>query len=381
MKYMYQTFLMLSAIAATMFSGLVFSPVSAEENNGTDTMESNSTDMMMQNATLAFAEETNMTDNADDMMMQNATLAFAEETNMTDNADDMMMQNATLAFAEETNMTDNADDMMMQNATLAFAEETNMTDNADDMMMQNATLAFAEETNMTDNADDMMMQNATLAFAEETNMTDNADDMMMQNATLAFAQDMNMTENETHDMNATDDEETHTMIDEEKEHGSEKEHSKSKIVRDSVTLLLEGKTINAGSFIHLYDSTPFHIMNGHIAINVPCNDESVPEVNVMIGVAPDLTNATLDSVSALSDPGELCLYHVDLISNDDFTITDVALSNPGEDDIEFPEMSTVVLGVNEIMPGEHMEHHGESEQAAEHQETSGHQEESPEEHT
>ncbi|MGD1838461.1 MAG: hypothetical protein ACPKPY_10445 [Nitrososphaeraceae archaeon] len=237
----------------------------------------------------------------------------------------------------------------------------------------------AEENNTTDtmdsNSTDMMMQNATLAFAQDMNMTDsNSTDMIMQNATLAFAQDMNMTETEEHDMNATDTEETHAMTSE--EHDSEKDHTtKSKIVRDSVALLLEGKTLNAGSFIHIYDSTPFHIMNGHIAINVPCDDESVPQVDVMIGVAPNLTKSALESVSALSNPGDLCLYHVDLISTDEQAITDVAISNPGEDDIEFPETSTIVLGVNEIMPGTHTEHHGESEQAVEHTE------ESSEEHT
>ena len=235
------------------------------------------------------------------------------------------------------------------------------------------------------------------ANAEENNATDtmasNSTDMMTQEATLAFAQEMNMTEPEVLDMetnatedeethatedeetHATEDEETHAMTSEEETHESEKEHSKVKTVRDSVTLLLEGKTLNAGSFIHLYDSTPFHIMNGHIAINVPCNDESVASVDVMIGVAPNLTKSELDYVAPLSNPGELCLYHADLISNDETTITDVAISNPGEDDIEFPEMSTVVLGINEIMPGTHMEHHTEAEQSAEHTE------ETPEEHT
>ena len=36
------------------------------------------------------------------------------------------------------------------------------------------------------------------------------------------------------------------------------------VVRDSAIILLEGKSIPARSFIHLYDATPYMITNGHI---------------------------------------------------------------------------------------------------------------------
>lgn len=40
-------------------------------------------------------------------------------------------------------------------------------------------------------------------------------------------------------------------------------------------------------------------------------------------------------------------------------ITDVAIMNPGEEDVEFPPGSTAVVGVNEIMPGAEESHsHG-----------------------
>jgi hypothetical protein len=41
-------------------------------------------------------------------------------------------------------------------------------------------------------------------------------------------------------------------------------------VRDFQAILLEGRTIPSQGFIHLYDSTPFVITNGHIAANVLC---------------------------------------------------------------------------------------------------------------
>ena len=37
------------------------------------------------------------------------------------------------------------------------------------------------------------------------------------------------------------------------------------VVRDSAVILLEGKTIPANDFIHLYDTTPYMIKSGHIA--------------------------------------------------------------------------------------------------------------------
>ena len=46
------------------------------------------------------------------------------------------------------------------------------------------------------------------------------------------------------------------------------------VVRDSQTVLLEGKTLPANDFIHLYDSTPYMIMVGHVAVKLPCDANS-----------------------------------------------------------------------------------------------------------
>jgi hypothetical protein len=43
------------------------------------------------------------------------------------------------------------------------------------------------------------------------------------------------------------------------------------VTRDSTTVLLEGKTVPGKGFIHLYDSTPYMINAGHIALHVPCD--------------------------------------------------------------------------------------------------------------
>lgn len=128
----------------------------------------------------------------------------------------------------------------------------------------------------------------------------------------------------------------------------------STVTRDSQTILLEGESLPEGSFIHLYDSTPYKIENGHIAAKVPCNEENATAVDVLIGQAPNLAPAELEFVAPLSSPGDLCLYHVDIASDDANTITDIAIGNNFTDDIDFPATSTIVLGVNEISPlGDH----------------------------
>jgi hypothetical protein len=152
----------------------------------------------------------------------------------------------------------------------------------------------------------------------------------------------------------------------------EMEHQlNSTVVRDSQVVLLGDQTIPAGSFIHLYDTTPYSIINGHVAARIPCGDDSTPLLNILVGVAPEFTPAPLELVANLSTPGELCLYHTDLPAPSEqanatttanattLMVTDIAISNPGDEDVTLPSTSTVVIGVNEIMPLEGA-HEGES---------------------
>jgi hypothetical protein len=143
-------------------------------------------------------------------------------------------------------------------------------------------------------------------------------------------------------------------------------------VRDSVFALLADQTIPSSSFIHLYDTTPYSIRNGHIAAKIPCDDNSSPLLNVLVGVAPNLAPAPLELVPPLSTAGELCLYHVDLpppaqanatSANTTTMITDIAIQNPGDEDVTLPSTSTVAIGVNEITKGAHSEE-GEAQAGA-----------------
>ena len=198
-------------------------------------------------------------------------------------------------------------------------------------------------------------QNVTLSEAlnvtdaAEQNVANETDSVPVEEELLPTTTDGLVTDNAT---SATPINETVEQTD---EHGNET--STNTVTRDSQTILLEGESLPEGDFIHLYDSTPYQIMNGHIAAKLPCNDANSTDVNVLIGQAPNLQPAELEFVGPLSTPGELCLYHVDVASDETTPITDIAIQNNSTEDIDFPATSTIVIGVNEIahLSGEHHE--------------------------
>jgi hypothetical protein len=133
------------------------------------------------------------------------------------------------------------------------------------------------------------------------------------------------------------------------------------VVRDSETLLLSGQTVPPKDYIHLYDSSPYKIVNGHVALKIPCHENSQPKLNVLAGQAPDLKSIALVYIEELSKPGKLCMYHADLEENAPVshatseirigTITDIAIQNPGITELELPPTTSITIGVNEIGAG------------------------------
>ncbi len=138
------------------------------------------------------------------------------------------------------------------------------------------------------------------------------------------------------------------------QYSNAQESGKSTVVRDSQTILLEGKILPAKDFIHLYDTTPYMIMVGHVAAKLPCDTKSESPYKVLIGQAPKFNAADFELIKELSKPGEMCVYHVDLASHPgttNGTITDIALQNPTSKEVKFGPTATVVIGIDEIMPG------------------------------
>ncbi len=136
--------------------------------------------------------------------------------------------------------------------------------------------------------------------------------------------------------------------------------SEGTVVRDSQTVLLEGKTLPAGDYIHLYDVTPYMIKVGHVAVKLPCDSKSETSLKLLVGQAPNLKPANLELVKELSKPGTMCIYHVDVESTKQVngTITDIALQNPTNKEVKFGPTATIVIGVDEIMPGAEAESMG-----------------------
>ncbi len=133
------------------------------------------------------------------------------------------------------------------------------------------------------------------------------------------------------------------------------------VVRDTVQVILDFKRINANDFIHVYDSAPYHIMNGHVALKMPCDTDGnpTPRVKVMAGNAEMGMFEELDMhlLEEVSRKGEMCVWHADLESTHEEDkalgkITDVIIMNDSNRPIRFPVGSSIVVGVNEIMKGE-----------------------------
>jgi hypothetical protein len=104
------------------------------------------------------------------------------------------------------------------------------------------------------------------------------------------------------------------------------------------TIPLEGKSLGPGEFLELVDSTPALIKSAHVVLHIPCEvngDDAESDIAVVAGVAPDLSEVELDFVAELSDPdNDRCTFHVTLPENDE-DITDIAMINTGDNNIEF----------------------------------------------
>ena len=130
---------------------------------------------------------------------------------------------------------------------------------------------------------------------------------------------------------------------------------KNILTRDQVTVLLEGKSVNPKAHIHLYDTGSFHIMDGHVSVNIPCNENSEPLLDVMGGISGAkyfMKTLELQPVANMSMPGQTCMYQAELVSEmgtNGWLYTDITIRNPSDQKITFPIDSVAIVGVNEIM--------------------------------
>ena len=129
---------------------------------------------------------------------------------------------------------------------------------------------------------------------------------------------------------------------------SQQEQVQASQPHDSVTVLMEGKTIPGRNFIHLYDSTPSSISSGHVAAHLPCDGGGEATVQVVGGIAPDVAPLNMTLVEQMSTLGNTCMYHVDIPQQNGTSITDIALLNPAEQSIILPAATSVVIHVSQF---------------------------------
>lgn len=121
---------------------------------------------------------------------------------------------------------------------------------------------------------------------------------------------------------------------------------KSDTNRASLTTLLNGITLGDREFILLYDSTPY-ASKGHIALNLPCDENSPdsPLLFVLTGRAPDMAPLKLLYLDEISSPPNNCVYHSQFGFG--LPITDIALQNASGKDISLRGSHSVTITVHE----------------------------------
>lgn len=125
-------------------------------------------------------------------------------------------------------------------------------------------------------------------------------------------------------------------------------NSESFITSDTVSVMLGDKNLPSNDFVHIYDSSPYRINEGHISAKLPCNEDNNTDAQVLMGQIDQLQAVTLESIDELSDPDNICQYSADIRSSNDKSITDIAIQNNSTEDIEFPSTSSVIVSVSEI---------------------------------
>jgi hypothetical protein len=133
------------------------------------------------------------------------------------------------------------------------------------------------------------------------------------------------------------------------------------VTRNIDTLLLAHQIIPPRDFLHLYDTDPYNIINGHVAAKIPCDANSSSSLEMLVGHLPQLKPVQLDPVKELSKPGYLCMYEGNIgspVSSNSTSVekeknllnTDLVLLNPTDYRIILPNTSTVVISVNQGRP-------------------------------
>jgi len=144
-------------------------------------------------------------------------------------------------------------------------------------------------------------------------------------------------------------------------------------VRNPGILVLSHQIIPPHDFIPVYYAMPYEIMNGQVYAKLPCDSNSKPSLQILAGQLSRLKPAQLKLITALSQPGYMCMYDANLTSTTNatgklpkvdnivtsgvmgpgvrqgnFTITYIELFNPTNYRVVLPSTASLSISVNQI---------------------------------
>jgi hypothetical protein len=144
-------------------------------------------------------------------------------------------------------------------------------------------------------------------------------------------------------------------------------------VRNPGILVLSHQIIPPHDFIPVYYAMPYEIMNGQVYAKLPCDSNSKPSLQILAGQLSRLKPAQLKLITALSQPGYICMYDANLTSTinttgklpkvdnivtsggvgpgvreGNFTITYIELFNPTNYRVVLPSTASLSISVNQI---------------------------------
>ena len=144
-------------------------------------------------------------------------------------------------------------------------------------------------------------------------------------------------------------------------------------VRNPGILVLSHQIIPPHDFIPVYYAMPYEIMNGQVYAKLPCDSNSKPSLQILAGQLSRLKPAQLKLITALSQPGSICMYDANLTSTTNttgklpkvdnivtsggvgpgvregnFTITYIELFNPTNYRVVLPSTASLSISVNQI---------------------------------
>ncbi len=144
-------------------------------------------------------------------------------------------------------------------------------------------------------------------------------------------------------------------------------------VRNPGILVLSHQIIPPHDFVPVYDAMPYEIMNGQVYAKLPCDSNSKPSLQILAGQLSRLKAAQLKIITALSQPGYICMYDANLTSTTNatgklpkvdnivtsggvgpgvragnFTINYIELFNPTDYRVVLPSTASLSISVNQI---------------------------------